>query len=278
MKEAFSRFSLSAVVGLFLASAHPLIAADAVVYWDSNSGFNTTSVSINAGDSVNIVNNDDPDWGFPVNVVGKSPEYFIISIPPGYYYPHQYMNSGLFSFSENWFGDTVYVTVSTPAPLAVAITEPTNNSVFTAPAAFTLTAEPTGGDGYYDVEFFIGTDSIDHLYYEPFTTEVANLPPGNYTVSAVVTDYYYNQATNSISITVTGGATIRLNSPRMDGSRFLFDAVGLTVGKTNVVEFCTDLATGGWNPIVTNVATAASQTITNSLSATQCYYRVIEQN
>jgi hypothetical protein len=173
------------------------------VDWTS-SGFSTSQITINAGDEVDIVNFDYSD---DLLLTGAPPEGFYADIPPTdgnyvYYVPYVYYNPGTFSFSDQ-FGDTVTVIVNSTAPLSVAITAPTNNAVFTAPATFSVTAVPAGGAApYARVQFFVGTNLTGVANGSPFTVTVSNLLAGNYNLSAVVTDNSLNTATNSIFVSV----------------------------------------------------------------------------
>jgi hypothetical protein len=121
-----------------------------------------------------------------------------------YYVPYIYYNPGTFSFSDE-FGNSVTVTVNSIQPLSVAITAPTNNAVFTAPATFNVTAVPAGGASpYVEMDFYVGTNWAGVAYSSPFTSTVTNLPAGNYNISAVVTDNNFDTATNSILVSVGG--------------------------------------------------------------------------
>lgn len=259
-----------------MAGATQVFANDAEVDWTSSYGFSTTAVSINAGDAVFIVNYDDPDYGWDVAITGDSPEYFYVYLPAGYYTYHIYNTPGTFTFSDDFYEETVYVTVNALAPLAVTITDPTNNADFTAPATVPITAVPSGGAGYYDVEFFVGTNLIDDIFDAPYTVTATNLPAGTYILTAIATDYNYNQATNVISITVSSAPAIVLNAPRMAGNQFLFNVAGLTVGKTNVVQYCTNLSNGTWTSMATNVASSSSRTVTNAPGVGWRFYRLFQ--
>ena len=79
------------------------------------------------------------------------------------------------------------------------------------------------------------------------------------------------------SVTVKPPSTIALRNPRTAGTQFLFDVAGLTVGTTNVVQYCTNLVAGAWTSTATNVATGTSATITNAPSVGPRYYRVFER-
>ena len=76
------------------------------------------------------------------------------------------------------------------------------------------------------------------------------------------------------SITVNGlsPVSITLSSPRLSEGRFLFDATGLTPGKTNVLENSTNLS--NWTAIKTNAAVGSSATFTNLVISSIRFYRV----
>lgn len=69
---------------------------------------------------------------------------------------------------------------------------------------------------------------------------------------------------------------IALANPRLSGNQFLFDATGLTAGKTNVALYCTNLSSGSWIPMATNIAIASSQTLTNPLVLSRRFYRIYQ--
>ena len=200
----------SVVACLFVFVTWQCQANTTEVDWTSI-GFSTSHITINAGDEVDIVNYD---YTFDLYVTGAPPEGFYANIPPidgytVYYVPYVYSNPGTFSFSDE-FGDSVTVTVNPIAPLSVTITAPTNNAVFSAPATFSVTAVPSGGTTpYAEMDFYVGTNLSGVAYGSPFTSTVTNLPAGNHTISAVVTDNNYDTATNSINVSV--GPTVVTN-------------------------------------------------------------------
>lgn len=249
-------------------------AADADVYWDSFFGFSQGSVTINAGDYVNIINTED-EFGEGLTVYGDPPEYFAVYIQPDYYYyPHQYNNPGTFTF-EDQYSETVWVYVNALLPLSVAITDPTNNTVFTAPATFTITAEPSGGATPYSwVDFYVGTNLIGYTFDAPYTNAVTNLPAGTYTVTAVVVDDSFNEATNAITVIVNSAAPVLLSVPRSSGNQFLFDVNGLTAGKTNILQTSTNFTS--WTSLKTNVAVTSSMTFTNTTGSGSHFFRVLQ--
>ena len=79
---------------------------------------------------------------------------------------------------------------------------------------------------------------------------------------------------NTGTIIVTGPQAIVLQVPRIVGSQFLFDVSGLTPGQTNVVQSSTNLVQ--WSAVSTNIGSASSITITNTVSPGQKLFRVVE--
>jgi len=69
-------------------------------------------------------------------------------------------------------------------------------------------------------------------------------------------------------------SVIRLESPRITAGHLLFEATGLTVGKTNVLLTSTNLT--AWLPVNTNTAAGTAITITNAADLGQRFYRVVE--
>ena len=190
------------IASLFVFGTWQSQANTIEVDWTSG-GFSASHITIKAGDEVDIVNFD---YDFDLYLTGAPPEGFYVDIPPTdgyyiYYLPYVYYNPGTFSFSDE-FGNSVTVTVNSVQPLSVAITAPTNNAVFTAPATFTVTAVPAGGATPYVVQFLVGTNLTGVANSAPFTGTVTNLLVGNYLISAVVTDSSLNTATNSIHVSV----------------------------------------------------------------------------
>ena len=89
---------------------------------------------------------------------------------------------------------------------------------------------------------------------------------------------YHDQAdtgTGSITVIQSVLPTISLAAPRLDGGQFLFDATGLTVGKTNVLLASTNLTS--WAAISTNVASATSSTFTNAIAIPRRYFQLVQQ-
>jgi plastocyanin len=94
------------------------------------------------------------------------------------------------------------VTVTNQPPI-VTVTNPANNSVFTAPATFTLGATASDPDGAISqVEFFRGNTSLGVDTTSPYGVSVSSLAAGSYTFMAVATGDGGGKTTNSINVTV----------------------------------------------------------------------------
>lgn len=263
-----------AIVGVCTLAASRSRAQGVEVDWDSLDGFVPSSITVNAGDEVDFVNMDDT---FDLQITGDPPESFSGDAPPTdgfnlYYVPHVYNNPGVFSASDE-FGNSVTITVNAIAPLAVLITDPASNAVFTAPATFTVSAIPSGGSGsYLDVEFLVGTNDVGDIGNSPYTTTVTNLTAGSYTISAIVTDSDFNTVSNSIPITVVGppqlavtaaGRKILVSWPTNNSTGFsLLSATNLPAG-TN------------WNATTQTPALVGTNwVVTNSISGPRMFFRL----
>ncbi len=113
----------------------------------------------------------------------------------------------------------VSITVNaTDLPPAVSLTSPADNASFTTPASIVLSASASDSDGsvvevaFYQGQTLLGTDNSS-----PFSYDWANVPAGDYTLSARATD---NDGAVSISpgvsISVTASnalPTVQLSSP-----------------------------------------------------------------
>ena len=270
MKKGLAAFFI--FTGLFCSFALQA-RADATVYWDYDNGFSPGTVVIGPGETVTWWN---IDWyGFDMNVTFDNGYSFFL---PNYYgqrvsFPLQ---TGTYGYHSDW-GDNGAVIVNLPP--SVAITNPPNNAVFPAPATFTVraTASDTADDYVSDVQFFLGTsastNSIADVFAAPYTAPVTNLGVGTYTLIVVATDSRGAQATNSTTITVSG-VSVNLTAPRISAGQFLFDVMGLAVGKTNVLQTSTNLLS--WKPTQTNIAVSTSMTVTNGPASGPHFYRILQ--
>ena len=98
-----------------------------------------------------------------------------------------------------------------------------------------------------------------------------------HTFSNVGTFNYFDEAdtgTGTITVVAPPPPGIVLNSPRKEGAQFLFDATGLTVGKTNVLQASTNLIS--WTAIKTNVAADTAMSFTNAMTLPRRFFRLLE--
>ena len=258
--------------GLLTLSSYQ-VQGNANVYWNFDDGFAPSTVVISPGESVVWWNYD--LYGFDVTItIGSSLSF---TLQPYKGQGVTFPNAGTYSMQSNW-GDAGSVIVSV-RPL-VTITNPVANAVFTAPATVTVGARATDADGIYSVQFYVDSSSGSEMIAEEFTAPYSAtniLLAGSYTLRAVATDNYGLLNSDSINITVNSAPTIDLVNPRLAGHQFLFDVTGLTVGKTNVVLYGTNLATEFWTATATNTATTTSRTVTNALAAGPRFYRLYQQ-
>lgn len=100
----------------------------------------------------------------------------------------------------------------------------------------------------------------------------------SHTFSNVGTFTYYDEdgpGTGSITVNQPSSPpAITLESPRLMDGQFLFEATGLTDGKTNVLSSSTDLTS--WTEIATNVAAGVSMTFTNGTTGPHRFFRLTE--
>ncbi|HEY5042383.1 MAG TPA: hypothetical protein VIK53_10305 [Verrucomicrobiae bacterium] len=99
----------------------------------------------------------------------------------------------------------------------------------------------------------------------------------SHTFNNVGTFTYHDQSdtgTGSITVILPAPPMILLAAPRLNGTQFVFDATGLTVSKTNVLQASTNLTS--WVAITTNVAATSSLTFTNATALPRRFFRLIE--
>lgn len=248
--------------------------AQVEVDWDSLDGFIPSAITINAGDEVDFVNMDDT---IDLQITGNPPESFSGDAPPTdgitlYYVAYVYNNPGVFTASDE-FGNMVTITVNAVVPLSVAITDPSSNAVFIAPASFPVTAVPSGGaTPYSDVQFLVGTNDAGDILSSPFTTTVTNLPVGSYVISAVVTDNNFNTATDSIPVIVVPPP--RLTASR-SGNQIL---VSWPTNNSSALslQWATNLQSGAtWNAVAqTPGLVGTNWVVTNSVSGSRMFFRL----
>lgn len=186
---------------------------------------------------------------------------------------------GHYDYQDDAFNFGSIVVVANVPP-AVTITNPTNNAVLAAPATFNFTADAsdTDEDGLSDVEFYVGTNQVDDIFFPgPYATTVSNLTAGTYQLSAVAFDNVGAATTNTITIQVGTVAPILLSAPKMVAGKFQFNVAGLTTGKTNVIQSTTNIASSSnWVAVATNVASTNTMSFTNASASSRNFYRVLQ--
>jgi hypothetical protein len=103
------------------------------------------------------------------------------------------------------------------SPPSVAITNPTNGTVLTAPASFSLSATASDNDGTVDqVQFFDGSDSLGTDATTPYSIAINALTAGTHSLRAVATDNLGATATSMVTILVNNPPSALLTYPTND--------------------------------------------------------------
>jgi RHS repeat-associated protein len=97
----------------------------------------------------------------------------------------------------------------------IAISAPAAGQVFTAPGAFTFSADATDGDGgIARVEFYRNGEKIGEDATSPYAIAVSNLAAGLHSLEAVAVDRHgASRASGARSITVHNVPTVQITSP-----------------------------------------------------------------
>lgn len=267
--KKYSILSLAAV--LTIAASLPVAAVEHDVTVDYFS-LSPNPVYIKTGDVVYWVEDSSSflgpyiitgPWGYDVAPYGIK-----FNVPGTYSYTAESAWGG-----GGWGGTVV---VSPNLPPNVSITNPTNGTVFTAPASFSFEANATDPnvDDVWDVEFWVNSTMVDDVYAAPYSTMVTNLAPGTYTLKAIVWDYSYAKATNSITIQVVSPPPITLGSCTISNGKVTFAMNGMAAGTTNVLLCSSNLVS--WWPISTNVSDGTPLNVTNDFSGRAQFFRVMQ--
>ncbi|HEY3861433.1 MAG TPA: Ig-like domain-containing protein [Verrucomicrobiae bacterium] len=173
----------------------------------------------------------------------------------GYSYSHTFTSIGTFNYycTVHYFYGQIDV-VGAVAPPTVAITTPTNGSVFLAPATIDIAAGATNSDGTApSVQFFEGSTPLVTDTQAPYGTTASNLAAGSYTFSAVATDANNRTATNSVTIEVVNPTNVTVSITSPGSGMVLSDPATLALSAsasssigtvTNVQYFSNDVAIG----------------------------------
>jgi hypothetical protein len=192
--------------------------------------------------------------GTPITVVAThNPDYAFVNWTEG---GVEVSASAVYPFTVNADHNLVanFVLASLNSPPTITITNPSDGSVFIAPATFELIASPSDSDGSVtNVQFFQGAASLGSIVTTPFKVPVNNLPSGDYSFSAVATDDGGLSGTNSITVHVITPMSIDPSTSHfVPPAQFQF-SYNAEVDRTYVVLRSADLST--WTPVSTNIAT-----------------------
>jgi plastocyanin len=236
-----------------------------------NFAFSPTSVNINVNDSVKWT------WaGSPHSTTSDTGLWESGVLGTGATFTHTFTSAGSFPFhcSVHPFMTGTISVQSANVPPTIGISNPTNGSVFAAPATLTLAATASDTDGSVtNVQFFQGAASLTNVATSPYSVSVRNLSTGDYALSAVATDNSASKATNSITIHVVTPVAIVLGSAnRVSSSIFHFD-YSANPGLRYVVQRSENLE--NWTPIGTNTATSNRTPFSdNAATGSPNFYRV----
>jgi len=185
----------------------------------------------------------------------------------------QFNQAGSYGYYDD-NGNIGTVNVQANTPPVVTIINPTNQASFTAPASFSFTATATDAEGLSDVEFYVGTNFVDDIFSEPFTTSVTNLPAGIYTLTVIAYDNVYVTATNSITITVAAAPPPKLIANRLGNKLVISWSTNNAAGLS--LQFTTNLLSGiGWAAVPITPAPIASQmVVTNPIVGAKQFFRL----
>jgi plastocyanin len=227
-------------------------------------------ITINVNDTVNWIWEGDAHSTTSVTNLWDSGVY-----DTGHTYSYTFTSPGSSPYycTIHFFYGTVNVQ-AVSAPPTVAITNPADGLILSAPATISLSATATDADASSaSVQFFNGPTALGTLTNAPYSVVVSNLAAGNYTFSAVATDDMGLKATNSITLQVVNSVPIMLTVPQRTspkGFQFSYSAVA---GLSYAVDRSALLSQ--WTPLKTNMAASSVVLFQdNSATASASYYRV----
>jgi hypothetical protein len=166
------------------------------------------------------------------------------------------------------------IAITVNALPTVAVTNPANGAVFSAPATVAMMAAAADSDGTItNVQFLKDGVVFTNRASLPYSVTVTNLGAASYALSAVASDNRGGKGTNVISISAVTPVAIILSSPqRVSGTNFQFN-YSANAGLRYVVERSVNLS--NWSSLSTNTAASnpAAFVHTNA-PANPGFYRV----
>jgi plastocyanin len=239
-----------------------------------NDAFVPDSSDINTGDTVL--------WTWPVgsfshNTVSDDNIWSsdVLNGPATYSFTFTSPGSFPYSCTVHGFTGTINVAAANVPP-TVSITKPAANAVFAAPANVTIQAAPADSDGSVaNVQFLVGSTVFTNRTSAPFTVVTNNLPAGNYTLSAIVSDNLGATATNSVTISVVTPVPLTISAAQMSPPANFQFTYAANAGLSYVVQRSTNLLSANWTAIVTNTAASGSVIFKDTNAAgSPGFYRV----
>ena len=165
----------------------------------------------------------------------------------------------------------------TNAPPTVAITSPTNNAIFTAPANINIEADASDVDGTISkVEFYSGTTLLGTATNSPYAFIWSGVPAGNYTVTARATDNLGDTATSTavnIAVTNRTAAAVTIINPTWNGNGFSF-SFATASGSAYAIEYKDSLNLISWQSLTNFAGNGSTLSVTNITTTTERFYRV----
>ncbi|MGH8028834.1 MAG: Ig-like domain-containing protein, partial [Arenimonas sp.] len=99
-------------------------------------------------------------------------------------------------------------------PPSVTLTTPTAGQVFTTPATITLSATAADANGVAKVDFYRGSTLIGTDTTAPYSVDWANVPVGNYSLTATATDTLGATGTSpAVAVAVKAPVSALITSP-----------------------------------------------------------------
>jgi hypothetical protein len=167
----------------------------------------------------------------------------------------------------------VTISVITPPSLAVAITNPPNGSVFSAPANVNIAASASASNATVtSVQFFTNGISLGSVAAAPFSITASNLAAGTYALTAVAAAGGISATSLVVTVSVVTPTPLNLSAPSVSSGQFTF-SYGADARLSYIIEGSSDLL--NWVPLATNVASASTAQFTWPFSPTNSqFYRV----
>jgi hypothetical protein len=172
---------------------------------------------------------------------------------------------------------SITITGNTNTPPTVSLTNPTNNSVFTAPADIMLQADAADGDGTIaKVEFYSGANKLGEDTSSPYSFNWSAVAAGTYTITARAIDDDNAETTSSpVTMAVRNPLSpVTLENVTVTTGNFTF-SFHTESNWTYTVEFVNVLGSGAWQTLRTVQGGGASVAVEDTTAGSSArWYRV----